>query len=83
MSAVLAGSVVLADEGGKGSPIGLFVILVLCVATYFLMKSMGRHLRKVPPTFEPGAGDHSGESGESGEPGQNGTASGAGADRPA
>jgi hypothetical protein len=46
-------AVVLADEKGKGSPIGIFVVLLLCVAVYFLYRSMSRHLRKVPPSFEP------------------------------
>jgi hypothetical protein len=50
-SAALA--VVLADDKGKGSPIGLFVVLVLCVAVYFLYRSMSKHLRRVPPSFDP------------------------------
>lgn len=48
---VLMADALLADEGGKGSPIGLFVVLSLCVAVYFLWRSMNRHLRKVPPSF--------------------------------
>lgn len=44
--------VVLADsDTGKGSPIGLFILLLLVVAVYFLYRSMSRHLRKVPTTF--------------------------------
>jgi hypothetical protein len=38
-------------EGVKSGPIGLAVILVLCVAVYFLMKSMSKHLRKVREEF--------------------------------
>jgi hypothetical protein len=34
-------------EGVKSGPIGLAVILVLCVAVYFLFKSMSKHLKKV------------------------------------
>lgn len=43
-------------EAVKSGPIGFAVILVLCVACYFLFKSMSRHLKKVReefPTDEP------------------------------
>jgi type II secretory pathway component PulC len=44
---------VLADsDAGKGSPIGLLVVLLLVVAVYFLYRSMNRHLRKVPAQFD-------------------------------
>jgi len=42
-----------ATEAKKSGPLGLAVILVLCVACYFLFKSMSRQLKKVPPTFDP------------------------------
>jgi hypothetical protein len=45
-------------EGVKSGPIGLAVILVLCIAAYFLFKSMSKHLKKVReefPTDEPPA----------------------------
>ena len=43
----------LADsDAGKGSPIGLLVVLLLVVAVYFLYRSMNRHLRKVPGHFD-------------------------------
>jgi hypothetical protein len=45
-------------EGVKSGPIGLAVILVLCIAAYFLFKSMSKHLKKVReefPTDEPAA----------------------------
>jgi hypothetical protein len=38
-------------EGVKSGPIGLAVILVLCVVAYFLFKSMSKHLRKVRDDF--------------------------------
>ena len=45
---------VLADsDTGKGSPIGFFVVLVLVIAVYFLYRSMNRHLKRVPDSFEP------------------------------
>jgi hypothetical protein len=50
---VLKGQVLLADDDkGRGSPIGLFVILALCVAVYFLWKSLNRHLKKLPESFD-------------------------------
>jgi hypothetical protein len=38
-------------EGVKSGPIGLAVILVLCIAVYFLMKSMSKHLKRVREEF--------------------------------
>lgn len=72
-------------EGWKSGPIGLAVILALCVAAYFLFKSMSKHLRKVRDEFPVGGerpagpaaepadseeSEESGESGKSGEPGE-------------
>lgn len=42
-------------EWGKAAPIGLLVVVLLCVAVYFLVKSMNRNLRKVPESFDPAA----------------------------
>ena len=38
-------------ESKKSGPIGLAVILILCVACYFLFKSMSKHMRKVREGF--------------------------------
>jgi hypothetical protein len=38
-------------EGMKSGPIGLAIILLLCIACYFLFKSMSGHLRKVRDDF--------------------------------
>jgi hypothetical protein len=38
-------------EGVKSGPLGLAAILVLCIACYFLFKSMAKHLRKVREEF--------------------------------
>ena len=39
--------------GGIGAGLtGFLVVLVLVVAAVFLFRSMSKHLRKVPPTFE-------------------------------
>jgi hypothetical protein len=38
---------------GKASPLGLLVIVLLLVATLFLLRSMNRQLKKVPDSFDP------------------------------
>ncbi len=45
----------LADGGGSlgAGFIAFIVVVALCVACYFLFRSMTRHLRKVPPSFDP------------------------------
>ena len=45
----------LADGGGSlgAGFIAFIVVVALCVACYFLFRSMARHLRKVPPSFDP------------------------------
>jgi hypothetical protein len=43
-------------EAAKSGPIGLAVILILCIVCYFLFKSMSKHLRTVrenPPADAP------------------------------
>ncbi|MEV0298755.1 hypothetical protein [Nocardia sp. NPDC050710] len=40
-------------EFGKASPLGLVIILVLLAGTVLLVRSMNRHLKNLPPTFEP------------------------------
>ncbi len=37
---------------GKASPVGLLVIVVLVIATVFLVRSMNRQLKKVPKSFD-------------------------------
>jgi hypothetical protein len=52
---------VLADDGprnpgpdfGKASPFGLLVVVLLLIATFTLVWSMNRHLRKLPESFDP------------------------------
>ena len=40
------------EEFGKASPVGLVVLVVLFLATILLVRSMNKHLRKVPPSFD-------------------------------
>ncbi len=71
--------VVLADsDTGKGSPIGLFVVLLLIVAVYFLYRSMSGHLRRLPDRF-PGQGRAAGTGAEA-TPAEATPAAGAGAE---
>jgi hypothetical protein len=51
---------VIADPGphnhgpdfGKASPLGLLVVVLLLIATLFLLRSMNKQLRKVPKSFD-------------------------------
>ena len=43
------------DEFGKASPVGLVVIVLLFIATILLVRSMNKHLRKVPASFDKSA----------------------------
>jgi hypothetical protein len=62
---VVATALLASGESKKSGPIGLAVILGLCVLCYFLFKSMSKHMRKVREEFpvpgervpEPGTGD--------------------------
>jgi hypothetical protein len=53
VTALVALTVLADTDKGKGSTIGLFVVLALLVAVYFLYKSMTRHLRGLPESFDP------------------------------
>jgi hypothetical protein len=48
---IAADVVAKSGEAVKSGPIGLAVILVLCVACYFLFKSMSKHLKTVREDF--------------------------------
>jgi hypothetical protein len=57
---VLAIAGVMADETprdtgpdfGKASPFGLLIVVLLMIATFFLVWSMNKHLRKLPQSFD-------------------------------
>ena len=40
-------------EFGEASPLGLVVVILLGIALVFLIRSMTKHLKRVPATFEP------------------------------
>ena len=57
----LAAFAVLADNGphnsgpdfGKAGPFGLLVVVLLLISLLFLVRSMNRHLKKLPESFDP------------------------------
>jgi hypothetical protein len=55
-------------EFGKASPIGLVVILLLAVATVFLIRSMSKRIRRLPASFDPPEDPASEEPPEGGRP---------------
>ena len=59
--AMLAVTLLVGGENKKSGPIGLAVILLLCLACYFLFKSMSKHLRKVREEFPADAPAQGGE----------------------
>jgi hypothetical protein len=46
MSTILASA-----PTGMAGPVALFIIVLLCIASYFLFRSMSRHLKRVPLDF--------------------------------
>ena len=50
---VLAAADQLPEDVGKSGPLGLLLIVVLLIATALLVRSMSRHLKKIPRSFEP------------------------------
>ena len=43
----------LPEDVGKSGPLGLLLIVVLLIAVILLGRSMGRHLKRVPGSFDP------------------------------
>jgi len=37
---------------GKASPVGLLVVVLLLIGVFLLARSMNRHLKKVPESFD-------------------------------
>jgi hypothetical protein len=56
VAAGLPADLAAGDDQQKAAPLGLFVLVLLGVACYFLFKSMSRHLKRVRDDFPaPGA----------------------------
>jgi hypothetical protein len=43
----------LPEDVGKSGPLGLLLTVLLLIAVVFLVRSMSRHLKRVPPSFDP------------------------------
>jgi hypothetical protein len=52
LSVIAAGPKNNGPDFGKASPLGLVVVVLLIVATVFLVRSMNRQLKKVPESFD-------------------------------
>ena len=53
MDVLAAAEEQLPEDVGKGGPFGLLLIVLLLIAVLLLGRSMGRHLKKVPASFDP------------------------------
>jgi hypothetical protein len=40
------------EDFGKSSPLGLLVLVLFFIAVFFLVRSMTKHLKKVPANFD-------------------------------
>ncbi|QFZ24012.1 hypothetical protein [Saccharothrix syringae] len=40
------------EDFGKSSPLGLLLLVVFFIAVFFLVKSMTKHLKRVPASFD-------------------------------
>ncbi|WP_443216967.1 hypothetical protein [Saccharothrix sp. ALI-22-I] len=55
------------EDFGKSSPLGLLILVLFFIAVFFLVRSMNKHLKKVPASFdkptatEPTTGDDDGK----------------------
>ncbi|MEU4316070.1 hypothetical protein [Nocardia sp. NPDC024068] len=56
-------------EFGKASPLGLAVVLILLIGTFLLVRSMNKHLKNLPETFEPEHPEPDQEADEGTDPG--------------
>ncbi len=40
------------EDFGKSSPLGLLLLVLFLIAVFFLVKSMNKHLKRVPASFD-------------------------------
>ena len=55
-------------SGGLAGPMGLFIIVLLAIATVFLIRNMNARLRRLPERFPDQEPDETTATGEQGEP---------------
>jgi hypothetical protein len=41
------------EDVGKSGPLGLLLTVVLLIAVFLLVRSMTKHLKRIPPSFDP------------------------------
>ncbi|GAA3855982.1 hypothetical protein GCM10022243_21620 [Saccharothrix violaceirubra] len=41
------------EDFGKSSPLGLLLLVLFFIAVVFLVRSMNKHLKRVPASFDP------------------------------
>ncbi|WP_298175545.1 hypothetical protein [Saccharomonospora sp.] len=52
------------EDFGKSSPVGLLLLLLFLVAVAFLIRSMTKHLKRIPASFDTDTSDSSAEAGD-------------------
>jgi hypothetical protein len=52
MSALVVAADQLPEDVGKAGPMGLLLLALLAIAIVLLVKSMSRHLKRVPASFD-------------------------------
>nr|WP_189224588.1 hypothetical protein [Saccharothrix coeruleofusca] len=50
------------EDFGKSSPLGLLLLVLFFIAVFFLVRSMSKHLKKLPASFDPPAAEEKAES---------------------
>lgn len=45
------------EDFGKASPLGFLLLLLFFIAVAFLIRSMNKHLKRLPESFDPPAGE--------------------------
>jgi hypothetical protein len=53
LSVVTAAAEQLPEDVGKSGPLGLLLTVVLLIAVALLVRSMSKHLKRIPPSFDP------------------------------
>ncbi len=53
MAVLAAAGSQLPEDVGKSGPLGLLLTVVLLIAVLLLGRSMGKHLKRLPPSFDP------------------------------
>ena len=43
----------LPEDVGKSGPLGRLLTVLLLIAVIFLVRSMSKHLKRIPPSFDP------------------------------